>query len=134
MSRDSSSSARLRMTTLWMSPKKRVENESQRTGHNVIPSENACPALDPAAKPESSFQRDPSLLLGMTEFREARLERPAKILEAIESFLDYIDASGVAEPNGAIVAEGRAWHDCDIRLTKKGSAKFCEVSPSWLIF
>ena len=29
------------MTTLWMSPKKRVENESQRTGHDLIPSENA---------------------------------------------------------------------------------------------
>jgi hypothetical protein len=27
------------MTTLWMSPKKRVEDESQRTGHNLIPSE-----------------------------------------------------------------------------------------------
>jgi hypothetical protein len=25
------------MTTLWMSPKKRVENESQRTGHDLIP-------------------------------------------------------------------------------------------------
>ena len=66
-----------------------------------------------------SFQvspRDPSVFARDDRGSQARLERATKILEAIESFLDYIDASGVAEPNSPIVAEGRAWHDCDIRL------------------
>ena len=45
------------------------------------------------------------------------LERPAKILEAIEAFLNYIDAGGVTEPHGAIVPEGNAGHDCDVCLT-----------------
>ncbi len=56
-------------------------------------------------------------------------ERAAKILEAIESFLDYIDARGVAEPNGAIVAEGRAWHDCDVCLTQKAIGKILRGQP-----
>src|SRR5204862_8248140 len=59
----------------------------------------------------------------MTEFRRGRLGRPAKILEAIQSFLDYIDASGVAESNGAIVAEGRTGYDCDICLAQKAIGK-----------
>src|SRR5947207_14948651 len=57
----------------------------------------------------------------MTEFRRGRLERPAKILEAIQSFLDYIDAGGVAESNGAIVAEARTGYDCDICLAQKAT-------------
>ena len=75
------------MTTLWMSPKKRVENESQRTGHDLIPGENACPAQDPAAKPESSFQRDPSLLLGMTKFRRPRYSVRQKSWKRSSPFL-----------------------------------------------
>src|SRR6202011_639120 len=36
------------------------------------------------------------------------LERPAKILQPIETFLNDVDAGRVAEPNGAIIAKGRA--------------------------
>jgi hypothetical protein len=75
------------MTTLWMSPKKPVENESQRTGHNVIPSENACRASDPAVKPESSFQRGPSLLLGVTKFRRPRYSVRQKSWKRSSPFL-----------------------------------------------
>jgi hypothetical protein len=51
-----------------------VEKESEGAGHDVIPNENAVRLgpRDPAAKPESSFQRDPSLSLGMTKFRRPR--------------------------------------------------------------
>src|SRR5882724_2530687 len=88
--------------------------------------------LGPRDPVETSFpvsQRDPSTSLGIDGVSQARLERPAKILEAIESFLDYIDASGVAEPNGAIVAEGRAWHDCDVCLTQKAIGKILRGQP-----
>ena len=84
---------------------------------------------DPAAKPESSFQRDPSALAGDDQVSQASLERTAKILEAIESFLDYIDASGVAESNGAIVAEGRTGYDCDICLAQKAIGKILRGQP-----
>src|SRR6266513_905983 len=50
---------------------------------------------------------------------EASLERSTKILKAIESFLDHVDAGGVAEPNGAIVAEGSPRHDRDIRFAQQ---------------
>jgi hypothetical protein len=68
-------------------------------------------------------QRDPSAFARDDGVSQARLERPAKILEAIESFLDYIDAGGVAEPNGAIVAEGSPRHDRDIRFTQQAVSK-----------
>src|SRR6476646_2851174 len=35
-----------------------------------------------------------------------RLERPAKVLEAVQTFFDYVQAGGVAEPDGAVVTEG----------------------------
>ena len=107
------------MTTLPIPHEEQVpvENESEGVGHDVIPIENTVrlgPRY-PAAKPESSFQRALAFARD-DQVSQPSLKRPAKILKAIESFLDYIDASGVAEPNGAIVAEGRAWHDCDISL------------------
>src|SRR5947208_14963471 len=77
---------------------------------------------DPVQRSFQVSPRGPSTSLGMTEFVE-RLECPAKILEAIKSFLDYIDASGVAESNGAIVAEGRTGYDCDICLAQKAIGK-----------
>src|SRR5215216_5681224 len=84
---------------------------------------------DPAAKAESSFQPDPSAFARDDRISQAPLECPAKILKAIESFLDYIDASGVAESNGAIVAEGRTGYDCDIRFTQKAIGKILRGQP-----
>src|SRR5882724_3728539 len=78
---------------------------------------------DPVETSLPVSQRDPSTSLGIDGVSQARLERPAKILEAIESFLDYIDASGVAEPNGAIVAEGSPRHDRDIRFAQQAVGK-----------
>src|SRR5438445_3143301 len=40
-------------------------------------------------------------------------ERPAKILEAIQPFFDDVDACGVTEPDGAVVAESSAGNDSD---------------------
>src|SRR2546423_1746228 len=65
----------------------------------------------------------------MTGGSQAGLERPTKILETIESFLDYIDASGVAEANGAIVAEGSPRHDRDIRFAQQAVGKILRGQP-----
>ena len=43
--------------------------------------------------------------------RDDRLERAAKVLEAIQTLFDYVEARGVAEPNGAVVAEGSSRND-----------------------
>ena len=45
------------------------------------------------------------------------LQCPAEILEAIEAFLNYVDAGGVTEPHRAIVPESSARHDSNVRLT-----------------
>src|SRR5207237_9788194 len=78
---------------------------------------------------KAHFNGIPRLTLGMTEFCRSGLERPAKILEPIESFLDYIDACGVAKPNGAIVAEGGTRHDRDIRFTQQAIGKILRGQP-----
>src|SRR5436190_18887991 len=83
---------------------------------------------DPVQRSFQVSPRGPSTSLGMTEFVE-RLERPAKLLEAIQHFLDYIDASGVAEANGAIVAEGRTGYDRDICLAQKAIGKILRGQP-----
>jgi hypothetical protein len=46
-----------------------------------------------------------------------RLQCPTEILKSIKAFLNYINAGGVTEPHGAIVAEGSAGHDCNVCLT-----------------
>jgi hypothetical protein len=43
-------------------------------------------------------------------------QRPAKILEAVQTFFDYVDARGIAEPNGPVVTERGAGNDGDIRF------------------
>lgn len=40
-----------------------------------------------------------------------RLQRPAKILETVQAFFDHVEASRVAEANGAIVPERSARYD-----------------------
>ena len=62
------------------------------------------------------------------------VERPAEILEAIETFFDDVDAGRVTQAHRAIVAEGRAGTTATFALLNKRSAKFCELSPSWLMF
>ncbi len=90
----------------------RVENEGERAGHKIKMEEWSNGVVEQAA-PLAAL-----LHYSITPLFPSPLERPAKILEAIEPFLDYVDAGGVAEPNGAIVAEGRAWDDCDVRLAE----------------
>src|SRR5215472_12029675 len=51
--------------------------------------------------------------------RDERSERPAKVLEAIQTLLDHVKARRVTEPNGAIIAEGSAWYDSDIGFTQQ---------------
>ena len=55
--------------------------------------------------------------------RDERSERPAKVLEAIQTLLDHVKARRVTEPNGAIIAEGSAWYDSDIGFTQQTIGK-----------
>lgn len=47
-----------------------------------------------------------------------RLQRAAKILEAIETLFDDVDTRGVAEADCPVVTEGGAGNDCDVRLAE----------------
>jgi hypothetical protein len=42
------------------------------------------------------------------------LQRPAKVLEAVQTFFDHVKARRVTEPDGAIVAEGGTRYDGDV--------------------
>ena len=46
-------------------------------------------------------------------------ERPAKILEAVQTFFDHVKARRVTEPNGTIIAEGSTRHDGDIGFAQQ---------------
>src|SRR5947207_4417028 len=52
-----------------------------------------------------------------------RLERPAEILEPIETFFNDVDAGGVTEANRTIVAERRARHDRHVRFAEQSIRK-----------
>src|SRR3954454_12740833 len=83
------------------------------TDYVVIESEveeSRCDAL-------GSALRGPSTALRLA--RDDGLERPAKILEAIQTFFDHIKTGGVTETNRTIVAKGSARHDRDIGFTQQ---------------
>ena len=46
-------------------------------------------------------------------------QRPAKILEAIQSLFDDVDTGGVTEPDGAIVTESSSRNDRDVGFTQQ---------------
>src|SRR5436190_2864335 len=46
-------------------------------------------------------------------------ERPAKILEAVQTLFDHIKARRVTEPNGAIIAKGSTRYDGDIGFAQQ---------------
>src|SRR5215831_21224241 len=47
------------------------------------------------------------------------LQRTAKVLESIQALLNHIKTGGVAEPYGAIVAEGSSRHHCNIGFAQQ---------------
>jgi hypothetical protein len=55
--------------------------------------------------------------------RDERSERPAKVLEAIQTLLDHVKARRVTEPDGAIIAKSSAWYDSDIGFTQQTIGK-----------
>src|SRR6266849_1070367 len=61
--------------------------------------------------------------------RDDRLQGAAKILKAIETFFDYVDTRGVAEPNRAIVAECRPRHNRDICFAQQAIGKILRSEP-----
>src|SRR5437773_8724002 len=52
-----------------------------------------------------------------------RSERPAKVLEAVQTLLYHVKARRVTEPNGAIIAEGSARYDGDIGFAQQTVGK-----------
>ncbi len=46
-------------------------------------------------------------------------ECPAKVLEAVQTLFDNVNARRVTEPNGAIIAEGSTRHDGDVRFAQQ---------------
>jgi hypothetical protein len=58
-------------------------------------------------------------LLSGLRYRDPVLsERPAEILQPIETFLNDVDAGRIAEPNGSIVAKCCPGHDRHIRFAE----------------
>src|SRR5436190_16541982 len=46
--------------------------------------------------------------------RDDKLQRAAKVLEAVQALFDYVDTGGVTEPDSAIVTESSSRNDCDV--------------------
>ncbi len=44
--------------------------------------------------------------------RGDKLQRAAKVLEAVQPLFDYVDTGGVTEPDSAIVTESSSRNDC----------------------
>src|SRR5438045_3133497 len=55
-------------------------------------------------------------------------ERPAKVLEAVQTLFDHVKARRVTEPDGAIVAERSSRHHSDVSFAKQtvGEILRCE--------
>src|ERR1700730_9939556 len=51
--------------------------------------------------------------------RDDRLQGEAKMVEAIETFFDDVDAGRVTQAHGAIVAKGSAGHNRHVRFAQK---------------
>ena len=59
------------------------------------------------------------LLWQRVEDNAFHLQRPAKVLEAVQTLFDHVKARRVTEPNGAIIAEGSSRHDGDIGFAQQ---------------
>jgi hypothetical protein len=46
-------------------------------------------------------------------------ERPAKVLEAVQTLFDHVKTRRVTEPDGAIIAEGSARYDGDVGFAQQ---------------
>ena len=74
------------------------------------------------------------LLWRRVEDNAFHLERPAKVLEAVQTLFDHVKASRVTEPDRAIVAKGSARHDGDVGFAQqtvgeilRGESKLADV-------
>src|SRR5206468_5340853 len=51
--------------------------------------------------------------------RDDKLQRAAKVLEAVQALFDYVDTGGVTEPDSAIVTESSSRNDCDVGFAQQ---------------
>src|SRR6266576_1963805 len=51
--------------------------------------------------------------------RDGKLQRAAKVLEAIQALFDYVDTGGVTEPDSAVITEGSSRNDCDVGFAQQ---------------
>src|SRR5215475_7295434 len=51
------------------------------------------------------------------------LQRATKVLEAVQSLFDYVDAGGVTEPDVSIITESSTWNDCYIGFAQQAIRK-----------
>src|SRR5215831_5648870 len=65
------------------------------------------------------FGGEGAVIWQRVEHNAFHLQRPAKILEAVQTLFDYVKARRVTEPNGAVVTEGSARHDGDVGFAQQ---------------
>src|SRR5436189_3007830 len=65
----------------------------------------------------SDHRSEHAKTFGVANLRSS--QRPANILEAIQSLFDDVDTCGVTEPDGAIVTESSSRNDRDVGFTQQ---------------
>src|SRR5580765_2512478 len=61
--------------------------------------------------------------------RDDRSQCPAKVLEAVQTFFDHVEAGGVAEPDSPVVAEGSSRNYGDAGFTKQTVGEILRSQP-----
>src|SRR6266700_3729307 len=123
-----------RMTNEW---KMRVKNERKRTGHrrtfNVSfrakrgtsyesvdhSKQNARRIMRCDRFGNRNWQSTIARSLVVYATRDGKLQRAAKVLEAVQALFDYVDTGGVTEPDSAIVTESSSRNDCNVGFTQE---------------
>ena len=90
-----------RMAYKW---KMGVENEGEMAGHWLTLEERRTRGQGGSASPKTM------LFWQRVEGNAVHLQRPAKVLEAVQTFLDHVEARGVTEANGTVITEGSPRH------------------------
>src|ERR1043166_1934972 len=96
--------------------KMRVENQSELAGHfeSDRKAETDWTRWIGFSEDDVNLAPEAQLLWQSVGDNAFHLQRAAKVLEAIQTFFDYVKACRVTEANGAIVAKSSARNDRDV--------------------